>query len=262
MIRITFLLRAKSGLPKSEFYDYWLNQHGPLVASVAGDLNMLRYVQVHTLQDEEAQLANKGMADARGGMELPYDGVAEVYFENREQLLAGLATDAGKKAGALLVADEAKFIDLASSPLWLGYEYPQVNATPENLVATTHSNLVKLYFPLRAQRELGEDAAQAYWRHNHGPIIRRQADCSGIMRYVQVHRADDELEAQLRSGRGTAVEPYTGHAELWFDRSVLGQATPERRAAGARAITDESTFIDFPRSAIWLAKEHVFVDHR
>ena len=55
---------------------------------------------------------------------------------------------------------------------------------------------------------------------------------------------------------------YTGHAELWFDRSVLGVSTPERQEAGRRAIEDESTFIDFQRSCMWLAKEHVFVDHR
>lgn len=262
MIRITFLLRAREGMAKAEFYDYWREQHGPLVASLAHDLNMLRYVQVHTLQDDDALQANAGMAKARGGMEPIYDGVAEVYFENRDTLMAALNTDAGRAAGERLVADEATFIDLANSPLWLGHEYPQVNPTPENLVATTHSNLVKLYFPLRAQAALGEAAAQEYWRHNHGPIIRRQADCSGILRYVQVHRASDPVEDQLRAARGTSVDAYTGHAELWFDRAVLGQATPERRVAGARAIADESTFIDFARSTMWLAKEHVFVDHR
>ncbi|MGI9328649.1 MAG: EthD domain-containing protein [Pseudomonadales bacterium] len=122
--------------------------------------------------------------------------------------------------------------------------------------------MVKLYFPLRGLAELGEDAAQQYWRRNHGPIIRRQAAAAGIQRYVQVHRANDEIEKGLRESRGTEVDSYTGHAELWFDRTVLTQATPERREGNARAVADESTFIDFPRSCMWLAKEHVFVDHR
>lgn len=259
MIRVTFLLRRKAELSREAFYDYWLNKHGPLVASVARDLNMLRYVQVHTLDDD----ANAAMAAARGGMEPVYDGVAEVWFENRAAFEAAFASDAGKAAGSRLVEDEARFIDLANSPVWLCHEYPQVNPTPENLVATERSSLVKLYFPLRAKADMSEADMQLYWRTNHGPIIRRQAAGSGILRYVQVHRVlDDPMEEALRSARGTQTEPYAGHAELWFDRSALGATTPERRKAGERALEDESKFIDFARSTMWLAKEHVFVDHR
>jgi hypothetical protein len=78
---------------------------------------------------------------------------------------------------------------------------------------------------------------------------------------VQVHRVADDLETGLRESRGTEVPPYMGHAELGFDRTELQQTTPERREANRRAIEDESRFIDFSRSAMWLAKEHVFVDY-
>ena len=259
MLRVTFLLRKKTGLSSAEFTDYWLHEHGPFVASVANRLNMLRYVQVHTLDDP----VNAAMAEARGGMEVPYDGVAEVWFENREAFVAATATKPGRQAGARLVEDEGEFIDLANSTVWLGYEYPQVNSTPENLLANDRNTLVKLYFPLRTGGDHSDASAQRYWRTNHGPIIRRQAHGSGIQRYVQVHRAlDDELCAPLREVRGCKVEPYLGHAELWFDRSALQISTPERVASGKRAIEDESSFIDFARSAMWLAKEHPFVDHR
>ena len=259
MIRVTFLIRRKPTLSAADFTAYWLHEHGPLVASVANRLNMLRYVQVHTLDDP----ANGAMATARGGMETPYDGVAEVWFENRAAFVAATDTRAGRQAGARLIADEGEFIDLANSTVWLGYEYPQVNGTPENLLATERSTLVKLYFPLRAGGDHTDVSAQHYWRTTHGPIIRRQAHGSGIARYVQVHRAlDDELCAPLREARGCAVAPYLGHAELWFDRTALQVSTPERSESGQRAIADESTFIDFANSAMWLAKEHQFVDHR
>ncbi len=257
MIRLVFMLRKQSQLSSEAFNDYWLHKHGPLVASVANDINAVRYVQVHTEHDP----ANEAMAAARGGMEPVYDGVAELWFESREALVEAFNTDAGKKAAALLVEDEAKFIDLAASPLWLAHDYPQVNPTPENLVARPRSSLIKLYFPLRSREALGDAAAQHYWYSNHGPIIRRQAAGSGIMRYIQVHRFEDELEAQMRKARGTQVPAYMGHAELWFDRGVLGSAIPERRIANERAIADESKFIDFARSSMWLAKEHVIVDH-
>ncbi len=77
-----------------------------------------------------------------------------------------------------------------------------------------------------------------------------------------MHRFEDEIEAGLRAARGTVVEPYTGHAELWFDRNETGGAAPERAEAARRAEEDERTFIDFARSTMWFAKEHVFVDRR
>ena len=258
MIRITFLLRRKPDLSLEAFQDYWLNEHGPLVASVAGKINALRYVQVHTIEHP----ANEAMAQARNGMEPVYDGVAEVYFESRAALVSALGTAEGQAAGAALLEDEARFIDLPNSPLWVGYEYPQVNASPENLVARTRSNLAKLYFPLRCPEDRDPADAQQYWRTHHGPIIRRHAQASGIQRYLQVHRAlDDELNDLLTTPRGTVVEPYLGHAEVWFDHSNANRSE-ERTEANRVAIEDESTFIDFQRSAMWLAKEHVFVDRR
>jgi hypothetical protein len=45
-----------------------------------------------------------------------------------------MTSAAGREAGAALLEDEAHFIDLPHSPLWLAYEYPQVNPTPETVV--------------------------------------------------------------------------------------------------------------------------------
>ena len=44
--------------------------------------------------------------------------------------------------------DEAKFIDLANSPLWFAYEYPQINPSPENVVAKVKSGIIRVFFPL------------------------------------------------------------------------------------------------------------------
>ena len=92
---------------------------------------------------------------------------------------------------------------------------PQVNATPEEPTSRTQRNtLVKLYFPLRTGGD-HTDASRpsSIGVRTHGPIIRRQAHGSGILRYVQVHRAlDDELCASRceRFARLQGADPYLG----------------------------------------------------
>jgi hypothetical protein len=243
-----------------EFQQYWRGTHGPLVARHSTTLDIRRYVQVHTLEDP----VNDQLAGARGKMEPPYDGVAELWWDNREALAASFGSAAGQAAGRELLEDEARFIDLPNSPLWFAYEYPQVNPTPEEMVAREHSALVKLFFCLRHPAKLSLDQAQLYWRTNHGPTIRGVANGMRLKRYLQVHRCEDPLEQQLRTSRGTRVAPYTGHAEAWFDRAdlaIIGN-TPEGRRAMEIAVEDESKFIDFPHSAMWIAKERVFIDRR
>ncbi len=259
MIRLTFVLRRKPGMSLAQFQQYWRENHGPLVAKHATTLNILRYVQVHTLEDP----TNDALAGARGTMEKPYDGVAELWWTNRDALTANMGTTAGQAAAQELVEDEAKFIDLPNSPLWFAYEYPQVNPT-EDMVAREHSPLIKLFFCFRHHRNQSLEQAQLYWRTNHGPTIRGVSQGMRMRRYLQVHRFEDDLDQQLRSARNTKVEPYTGHAEAWFDRGELAAVgdTPEGKRAMEIAVEDESKFIDFPRSAMWIAKERVFIDRR
>ncbi len=260
MIRLVFVLRRKPGMSLGEFQQYWRGVHGPLVARHSTTLDIRRYVQVHTLEDA----VNDQLAGARGKMEPPYDGVAELWWDNREALAASFGSTAGQAAGRELLEDEARFIDLPNSPLWFAYEYPQVNPTPEEMVAREHSALVKLFFCLRHPANLSLDQAQLYWRTNHGPTIRGVANGMRLKRYLQVHRCEDPIEQQLRASRGTRVAPYTGHAEAWFDRADLATIgnTPEGRRAMEIAVEDESKFIDFAHSAMWIAKERVFIDRR
>jgi uncharacterized protein (TIGR02118 family) len=256
MIRLVFLLRRQPHLSLAEFQTYWRDRHGPLVASHQHALGIQRYVQAHALDDgSDARMH----AQRDGVMEPRYDGVAELWWESEEDLVAAGATQEGRDAGRALLEDERTFIDLAHSPLWLAHEYPQVNPSPENLVARERSGLVKLHFPLRHLTSLTMAEAQRYWRVQHGPKIRRQATASGLLRYQQVHRYETSIEEALRAARGTVTEAYTGHAEAWFDRSVA-RSGEEVRAASAAAVADERNFIDFARSTMWLGKEHVIVD--
>jgi len=257
MLRLTFLIRRKEGMAKEEMQRYWLEEHGPLVAGYSKSLDMLRYVQAHPTNDDHSRLTGR-----RGEMEEAYDGVAEVWWESKEAMFEATRSDAGREADRILRLDEQRFIDSERSVAWFNYEYPQVNPTPENIVASERSSLVKLYFPLRQLGSMSTEEAQWYWRTHHGPVIRRQAAGSGILRYQQVHRDEQDLTDSINRSRGSKVEPYLGHAEVWMDRSAMGNPSPENRIAAKRAYEDEANFIDFARSTMFLAKEHVFIDRR
>lgn len=117
MIKLTFCLTRLPHLSREQFQDYWLNTHGPLVASVQEALRIRRYVQTHSAPEE----TEAALRETRGGPP-GYDGVAELWWDDWAALEANAADPAAREAGALLLADERRFIDLSRSPLWWGEE--------------------------------------------------------------------------------------------------------------------------------------------
>jgi uncharacterized protein (TIGR02118 family) len=116
VIKLTFCLRRRDELSLEEFQRYWREEHAPLVRQHAESLAIKKYVQLHSRPTpmDDALQASRG---AEG-----YDGVAELWFDSLDALVAAASSPAGVAAGAALLADEQKFIDLADSPLWLGEE--------------------------------------------------------------------------------------------------------------------------------------------
>ena len=114
MIKLTFALTRLPHLSREQFQDYWFNTHAPLVASVREALRIRRYVQLHSLPAE----VSASLRDARGGPE-GFDGVAQLWWDSFEDMAGD---EAARAAGALLLEDEKRFIDLPRSPLWWGTE--------------------------------------------------------------------------------------------------------------------------------------------
>jgi uncharacterized protein (TIGR02118 family) len=117
MIKLTFCLVRLPSLTREAFQHYWFNTHGPLVASVAKTLKIRRYVQLHSLPAE-------GNIGVRAARQAPpeFDGVAELWFDSLESMAENGRSPEAQAAGAMLLEDERKFIDLAKSPLWFGQE--------------------------------------------------------------------------------------------------------------------------------------------
>jgi uncharacterized protein (TIGR02118 family) len=124
MIKLVFTLRRREDMTREEFQRYWREQHAPLVRRHADALGIRRYVQVHACDTP----LDEAIAGPRGSEPRFYDGVAELWWDSLEELVAAFSSDAGQAAGQELLEDEQRFIDLPRSPLWLGEENVVIDA--------------------------------------------------------------------------------------------------------------------------------------
>ena len=91
MIKAVSFFKRKAGMPVEEFQAYWLGTHPTAVVRLPG---VRRYVQSHTL-----------LAGYRKGEPI-YDGIAELWFDDRPSMARALASP----QMAALHADGALFI--------------------------------------------------------------------------------------------------------------------------------------------------------
>lgn len=122
MIKLVYCARRRPGLAAQEFYDYWLNQHGPRVRSVAEKIGARRYVQSHTVAPEINQMlqSDRGTAPA-------YDGITEVWWDSADALMAALSTKEGAAAFAMLGEDEAHLVDFSQCRVFMTEEHEIFN---------------------------------------------------------------------------------------------------------------------------------------
>ena len=118
MIKFVMCLTRHPRMTREEFRDYWKNKHGPFFMKNADNMGAKRYVQSHTLNTP----LNEGLRASRG-MLPEYDGVAEVWFESEEALVAGMSSPEGQQLGAALLEDERNFIDHSKSSAFIVEEH-------------------------------------------------------------------------------------------------------------------------------------------
>lgn len=119
MIKMVYCITRRDDTDAEDFYRYWLEEHGPLVKSVARQLNAVRYVQSHTI----LPAINEMLQNSREGLQGPYDGITEVWWNSQEELEAALQTTAGQEATARLAEDEARFADFSRCRVFMTREH-------------------------------------------------------------------------------------------------------------------------------------------
>jgi uncharacterized protein (TIGR02118 family) len=92
MIRVQIWARKKDGMSGDEFRDYWLNRHAPIARD--GYEYLEGYVVDLVTRVPDGQRA-------------PYDGVAELTWQEREGFSADMKSEAAKRA----TEDLSKFAD-------------------------------------------------------------------------------------------------------------------------------------------------------
>jgi uncharacterized protein (TIGR02118 family) len=95
MIKSVSLLVRKPGMTPEQFMKHWVEIHAPLALEVPG---LRRYVQSHILEDRKRPDVPP--------LDVEIDGIAELWYDDRDSLARALASPEGKA----LYADGALFI--------------------------------------------------------------------------------------------------------------------------------------------------------
>lgn len=254
--KMIICIRRKPGLTRGEFQDYWLRRHGPLAASVnARGLApaMLGYVQNHTLETEHM----RAFREVRGMAVEPYDGVTEVWLEDPADLDMGESlTDEIIAANQMLIEDEASFVDLEQSCVFITRDHNLFMAQPLR-------PFYKMIICDRRLPTLSRAGFQDYWLNRHWPLaasVRESGHSPPMLAYIQNHTVDTPLIGAFRVARGMLDPGYDGIAEVWLgeveDIGRVDREDPAQRAADRMLLEDELKFVDFAGCSVFMAVPH------
>jgi len=118
--------------------------------------------------------------------------------------------------------------------------------------------MIKLVYCIRKRKDISSERFHHYWRYQHSENVKSVQQDIRAIRYVQSHSCEPEINAALLQSRGLAPA-YDGITEVWWESAEqlnAALATPEGQKAMQFLIDDESTFIDFSESRVFMTTEH------
>ena len=122
--------------------------------------------------------------------------------------------------------------------------------------------MIKLVYCIRKHADVSKEEFHRYWRENHAPLVTSFAAALHAERYIQSHTLDTPLNDDFQASRGLSPA-YDGITEVWWrneDDLRAGMATEEGRAAHKALLEDESKFIDFANSRVFMTRENLIFD--
>jgi hypothetical protein len=251
MIKLVYVIERRADVAPADFHDYWLNAHAAKVRGHAEAIRAKRYVQSHLIDTP----ANEGLRAPRG-MLPPVAGITEIWWDSLEDFQATSADPAGAAAVADLAADEATFIDIGRSQIFLTQEHSIFDFTGGRKFGP---EAAKCTYLLARRPDLSVEACHETWLTDHGPLVASFARAAHMARYVQSHTIAPELNQGMAAARGLA-EPLDGITEVWFQQLPSGGGGGETPADGGPLAVDERRFVDMSRSRCFFTREHEIFD--
>jgi uncharacterized protein (TIGR02118 family) len=169
MQRVVVYLKRRADLLQPVFFDWWLGQHRILAEQLPG---LRRYI---------ISLA----ADAQEG---PFDGMAELWFDDLAAASAAFASPVGRAARADADAHVAR--------------RERLNLTEHTIIDHPAPPRFKYTAGLKRRTDMSREAFAQWWLERHVPYVKPFPN-------VQKYRV-----SLVESGPETVVD---GVAEVWFD---------------------------------------------
>ena len=109
MIKVSAFLTRRPDLTHEQFGQYWKDKHASLVMSLDSFTSSVRrYIQQHSVDNVPGALPIA-----------PYDGVAELWFDD---LSSALTTFAHQDFASIVAKDEENFLDRTKTVIFLSSE--------------------------------------------------------------------------------------------------------------------------------------------
>ena len=118
--------------------------------------------------------------------------------------------------------------------------------------------MIKLVYCLTRKQDITAEAFYSYWLQRHAPKVAERQKALRAIKYVQSHTVEPALNHLLQQSRGLGA-PYQGITEVWWESVEDLQAalsTADGTKAMQELLEDESSFIDFAQSRVFITEEH------
>ena len=145
MHRVLFFLKRRADLDRPAFHRWWLEQHRPLAAKLPG---LRRYV-ISLAVDADDQ---------------PFDGAAELWFDDQAAEQAAFASEAGRAARADRQAHAARCERLA--------------VVEHHFLDRGAGARFKLMATLKRRADLSRAEFKRWWLERHAPMVMRFPELS------------------------------------------------------------------------------------
>lgn len=109
LLKVSCFLTRRADLSHDEFHRYWTEKHTPMLAKpMPGAPKVYRYVQLYPIRENVPALHIA-----------PYDGVAEIWFDDLEGAAAMFTSD---YYNTVVAKDEKNFLDRSKTVFLYAHE--------------------------------------------------------------------------------------------------------------------------------------------